>query len=106
MTTFVPGNQKLANMTANKHFNTYKEGLDLKVLRRYCMEYGKVKTFPYGKKLAIQMPYSIKDDTTRNREVLPSVKYAKQHPDEQCLLITYDDKRMEEGVSMVLVWKC
>ena len=70
------------------------------------MEYEKVKTFPYGKKFAIQMPYSIKDDTTRNREVLPSVKYAKQHPDEQSLLITYDDKRMEEDVSMVLVWKC
>ena len=40
MTTFVPANQKLANMTANKQFNTYKEGLDLEVLRRNCMEYG------------------------------------------------------------------
>lgn len=28
----------------NKQFNTYKEGLNLKVQRRYCMEYWKVKT--------------------------------------------------------------
>ena len=27
-------------MTPNKHFNTYKEGLDLEVLREYCMEWG------------------------------------------------------------------
>lgn len=40
------------NMTPNKQFNTYKEGLDLKILRRYYMEYEKVKTSPYGKKLA------------------------------------------------------
>lgn len=26
-------------MTANKHFNTYKEGLDLEILRQYCMEH-------------------------------------------------------------------
>ena len=24
----------------NKHFNTYKEGLDLEFLREYCMEHG------------------------------------------------------------------
>ena len=28
------------NMTPNKQFNTYKEGLDLKFLRAYCMEHG------------------------------------------------------------------
>jgi len=39
------------------------------------------------------MPYSIKNDTTQNR-------------DEKCLLMTYDDKSTEEGVSMLLVWKC
>lgn len=27
----------------NKQFNTYKEGLDLKVLRRNCLEHGKVR---------------------------------------------------------------
>ena len=80
------------NMTPNKQFNTYKEGLDLKILRRYYMEYEKAKTSSYGKKLAIQMPYSIKNDTTQNR-------------DEKCLLMTYDDKSTEEGVSMLLVWK-
>ena len=26
----------------NKQFNTYKEGLDLELLREYCMEQGKV----------------------------------------------------------------
>ncbi|MDO4738364.1 MAG: hypothetical protein Q4A50_07065 [Bacteroidales bacterium] len=27
-------------MTPNKHFNSYKEGLDLEFLREYCMEHG------------------------------------------------------------------
>lgn len=45
MTTYVPTNQKLANMTTNKHFNTYKEGLDLEFLREYCMEHGEWRTF-------------------------------------------------------------
>jgi hypothetical protein len=27
-------------MTTNKHFNSYKEGLDLKLLQEYCMEWG------------------------------------------------------------------
>ena len=44
MTTYVPTNQKLANMTTNKHFNTYKEGLDLEFLREYCMEHGEWRT--------------------------------------------------------------
>lgn len=30
---------------ANKQFNTYKEGLDLELLREYCMEHGEVRTF-------------------------------------------------------------
>ena len=55
----------------NKQFNTYKEDLDSKVLWRYSLEYEKMKIFPYGKKLTIQMPYSNNDDTTRTREVLP-----------------------------------
>lgn len=29
----------------NKQFNTYKEGLDLEILRRYCMEHGEKRTF-------------------------------------------------------------
>ena len=29
-------------MTPNKQFNTYKEGLDLEILRTYCMEHMKV----------------------------------------------------------------
>ena len=28
-----------------KQFNTYKEGLDLELLREYCMEQGEVRTF-------------------------------------------------------------
>jgi hypothetical protein len=27
-------------MTTNKHFNSYKEGLDVEFLREYCMEHG------------------------------------------------------------------
>ena len=41
-------------------------------------------------KLAIQVSYSIKDETTYNREVPPLAKYAKAHEDWKCLLITYD----------------
>ena len=29
-------------MTPNKHYNSYKEGLDLEFLRDYCMEHGVV----------------------------------------------------------------
>lgn len=93
MTTFVPANQKIGEYDTKHVIQQLQEGLDLKSLRRYYMEYEKVKTSPYGKKLAIQMPYSIKNDTTQNR-------------DEKCLLMTYDDKSTEEGVSMLLVWKC
>lgn len=35
----------------NKHFNTYKEGLDLEFLREYCMEHGERRTFERGETL-------------------------------------------------------
>ena len=38
-------------MTPNKHFNTYKEGLDLEFLREYCMEHGERRTFERGETL-------------------------------------------------------
>lgn len=56
-------------------------------------------------KLAIQMSYSIKDETTYNRELPPLVKYAKAHEDWKCLLITYDEEGTEEGIPVVPVWK-
>ena len=56
-------------------------------------------------KLAIQVSYSIKDETTYNREVPPLVKYAKAHEDRNCLLITYDEEGTEEGIPVVPVWK-
>lgn len=33
----------------NKHFNTYKEGLDLVFLREYCMEHGGTADVPAGR---------------------------------------------------------
>ena len=36
---------------SNKHFNTYKEGLDLEILRKYCLEHGEVRTFLRGEVL-------------------------------------------------------
>ncbi len=36
---------------SNKQFNTYKEGLDLEVLRRYCEEHGEKRTFLRGEVL-------------------------------------------------------
>ena len=38
-------------MTTDKHFNTYKEGLDLEFLREYCMEHGEVRTLLRGETL-------------------------------------------------------
>ena len=35
----------------NKHFNTYKEGLDLEFLREYCMEHGERRSFLRGETL-------------------------------------------------------
>ena len=37
----------------NKHFNTYKEGLDLEFLREYCMEHGERRTFERGERLRV-----------------------------------------------------
>ena len=56
-------------------------------------------------KLAIQVSYSIKEESTYNREVPPLVKYAKVHEDWKCLLITYDEEGSEEGIPLVPVWK-
>ena len=38
-------------MTNQKQFNTYKEGLDLEVLRRYCMEHGERRVMERGETL-------------------------------------------------------
>ena len=56
-------------------------------------------------KLAIQVSYSIKNDSTYNREMPPLVKYAKAHKDWNCLLIAYDEEGTEEGIPVVPVWK-
>ena len=56
-------------------------------------------------KLAIQVSYSIKEESTYNREVLPLAKYAKAHKDWKCLLIAHDEEGMEEGIPVVPVWK-
>lgn len=57
-------------------------------------------------KLAVQVSYSIREETTRNREVEPLVKYGKTHPDWRCLLITYDEEEaLEPFVSVIPVWK-
>ena len=56
-------------------------------------------------KLAVQVSYSIKNETTRSREVSHLVKYAKTHTDWKCQIITYDEESMEEKISVVPVWK-
>ena len=56
-------------------------------------------------KLTIPVSYSIKEESTYNREVPPLVKYAKAHEDWKCLLITYDEEGTEEEIPMVPVWK-
>ena len=56
-------------------------------------------------RLAIQVSYSVREDATYSREVSPLVKYAKAHQDWRCLLITYDEEGVEEGIPVVPVWK-
>ncbi len=56
-------------------------------------------------KLAIQVSYSIKEETTFNREVPSLVKYAKAHKGWKCQLITYDVEGTEERISVAPVWK-
>ena len=81
-----------------------------------CRRYGKENVYYLNaekeidfivpdEKLAIQVSYSIKDETTRTREVVPLMKYAKKHQDWKCLLITYDEESIEEGISVIPVWK-
>ncbi len=43
-------------MTPNKHFNTYKEGLDLEFLREYCMEHGERRVMERGETLEVSVP--------------------------------------------------
>ena len=57
------------------------------------------------RKMAIQVSYSIADQVTRDREMQPLVKYAKAHRDWNCMLITYDEEGVEQGVPVVPVWK-
>ena len=38
-------------MTENQHFNTYKKGLDLEILRKYCVEHGEKRTIERGEVL-------------------------------------------------------
>ena len=56
-------------------------------------------------RLAIQVSYSVREDATYSREVSPLVKYAKAQQDWRCLLITYDEEGVEEGIPVVPVWK-
>ena len=56
-------------------------------------------------RLARQVSYSVREDATYSREVSPLVKYAKAHQDWRCLLITYDEEGVEEGIPVVPVWK-
>lgn len=96
--------------------NSESSLLENMVAVELCRRYGKENVFYLNadkeidfiipeEKLSIQVSYSIKDQMTREREVPPLVKYAKGHQDWKCLLITYDEESIEEGISVVPVWK-
>lgn len=81
-----------------------------------CRRYGKENVYYLNaereidfiipeEKLAIQVSYSIKEEATRNREVIPLINYAKTHQDWKCLIITYDEESTEEGVCIIPIWK-
>lgn len=58
-----------------------------------------------NEKLAIQVSYSIMDQATKDREVLPLMKFAKTHKDWKCFIITYDEESSVHGISIVPAWK-
>ena len=96
--------------------NSESSLLENMVAVELCRRYGKENVYYMNadkeidfiipeEKLAIQVSYSIQDETTYNREVSPLVKYAKGHQDWTCMLITYDEDSTEEGIPVVPVWK-
>ena len=50
---YLKRSKDIAAMThlSEKHFNTYKEGLDLEFLREYCMEHGEKRVMERGETL-------------------------------------------------------
>ena len=58
-----------------------------------------------NEKLAIQVSYSINNDTTKNREIVPLAKYQKEHSDWQSIVITYDEEGDEGNIPIIPVWK-
>ena len=81
-----------------------------------CRRYGKENVFYLNTdkeidflvpdaKLAIQVSYSITEQSTKDRELPPLIKYNNTHPDWQCYLITYDEETTEDGISVIPVWK-
>lgn len=68
-----------------------------------CRRYGKDNVSYYNAsheidfvveeaRLAIQVTYSMQEDETRERELIPLAKFQSQHPDWTCLLITNDNR--------------
>lgn len=81
-----------------------------------CRRYGKDNVFYLNvdkeidflipdAKLAIQVSYSIADESTKEREITPLVKYSKSHPDWHCFLISYDEEITVSGIDVIPVWK-
>ena len=68
-----------------------------------CRRYGKDNVSYYNAnheidfvveeaRLAIQVTYSMQEDETRERELIPLAKFQSQHPDWTCLLVTNDNR--------------
>lgn len=86
-----------------------------------CRLYGKKNVSYYKKdkeidfvvpdaKLAVQVSYSIKDDETYSREIMPLKNFSEQHPDWTCLLITYDEESSvavfeTSSIRVVPIWQ-
>lgn len=59
------------------------------------------------KEMAIQVSYSIEDDSTRMREVSALTKFPKAHPCRRRVVITYEDeKTIEDDFGMIEVIPC
>ncbi|WP_288732124.1 hypothetical protein [uncultured Parabacteroides sp.] len=61
------------------------------------------------KNLAVQVSYSLKEETTRKREITALLKIAKVMDVEKLLIITHDEEEMivEDGkeIAVVPIWK-
>ena len=59
--------------------------------------------------LAVQVCYSLSDETTREREITPLIQFAERHPDWHLKVITYDEvdtiECSSQSIDVIPIWR-